>query len=76
MYLKKHGEKTDNPSTRIYINKIENRITFRIKTGYYLKFLTPETMKLFGSAKSKIAKNKSGVPHSDVPHKCTSVRNY
>ena len=28
--LKKHGEKTVNPSIRIYINKIENRITFKI----------------------------------------------
>ena len=27
--LKKHGEKTDNSSIRIYVNKIENRITFR-----------------------------------------------
>ena len=26
--LKKHGEKTDNPSIRIYVNKIENRVTF------------------------------------------------
>ena len=76
IYFEKYGENTHNSSIRIYVNKIENRITFRIKTGYYLKFLTPETMKLFGSAKSKIAKNKSGVPHSDVPHKCTSVRNY
>ena len=33
----KHGEKTDNPSIRIYINKIENRITFKIKTRYDLK---------------------------------------
>ena len=32
--LKKHGEKADNPSIRIYVNKIENRITFRIKPGY------------------------------------------
>ena len=44
--LKKHGEKTVNPSMRIYINKIENRITFKIKTGSYLGLLTPETMKL------------------------------
>ena len=36
--LKKHGEKTVNPLIRIYINKIENRITFRIKTEYYLNF--------------------------------------
>ena len=58
--LKKHGEKTDNPSIRIYVNEIENRITFRIKTGYYLELLTPETMKLFGSTKSKITKDKNG----------------
>ena len=36
--LKKHGEKTVNPLIRIYINKIENRIMFRIKAGYYLNF--------------------------------------
>ena len=35
--LKKHGENIDNPSIRIYVNKIENRITFKIKTGYYLE---------------------------------------
>ena len=34
-------KETDNSSIRIYINKIENRITFRIKTGYYLELLTP-----------------------------------
>ena len=39
----------DNLSIRIYLNKIENTITFEIKTGYYLQLLTPETMKLFGS---------------------------
>ena len=38
IYLKKHGEKTDNPSMRIYVNKIENRIAFKMKTGYYLEF--------------------------------------
>ena len=32
--LKKHGEKTDNPLIRIYIHEKENRITFRIETGY------------------------------------------
>ena len=29
--LKKHRENVDNPSIRIYVNKIENRITFKIK---------------------------------------------
>ena len=45
---------------RIYVTKIENRITFKIKVGYYLEILTPETMKLLGSTKSKIAKDKNG----------------
>ena len=51
--LKKNGEKTVNSSIRIYINKIENKITFKIKTAYYLELLTPETKKLLGSTKSK-----------------------
>ena len=34
--LKKHVENTDNPSVKIYVNQIENRITFRIKNGYSL----------------------------------------
>ena len=52
--LKKHSESVDNSSIRIYVNKIENRITFKIKSGYYLQLLTPETMKLLGSAETKI----------------------
>ena len=60
--LKKHGENTYKPSVQIYVNKIENRITFKIK------LLTPETMKLFGSTKSKISKDKSGenVAHVEI----------
>ena len=59
--LKKHSESVDNPSIRIYVNKIENRITFKIKSGYYLELLTSETMKLLGSTVSKINKDKNGV---------------
>ena len=44
----------------MYVNKIENRITFKIKIGYYFKLLTLETMKLFGSTKSKITKDENG----------------
>ena len=60
--------KTDNPWIRKYVNKIENRITFKVKAGYYLDFLTPETMKLLGSTKSKITKNENGetVPHLEL----------
>ena len=50
--LEKHSENVDNPSIKMYVNKIENRITIKIKTGYYLELLTPETMKLLGSTKS------------------------
>ena len=63
--MKKHGEKTGNLSIRVYLNKIENRITFKIKTGYYPKFLTPETMKWFGSTKNKMSKDENG---ENVPH--------
>ena len=57
--LEKHGENTDNPSIKIYVNKIENRIMFKIKTGCYLELLTPKTTKLLGSNKSKITKDKN-----------------
>ena len=66
--LKKYGEIIVNPSAKIYVNNIENRITFRIKNGYSLELLTPETMKLLGSTENKITKNKNGenVPHLDI----------
>ena len=52
--LKKHGEDIDKPSVQIYVNKIENRVIFKIKNGYSLELLTRETMKLLGSTKNKI----------------------
>ena len=66
--LKKHGEGIDKPSVQIYVNKIENRVTFKIKNGYSLELLTPETMKLLGSTKNKITENKYGenVPHLEI----------
>ena len=52
----------------VYINKIVNRIAFKIKTEYFLKLLTPETMKLLGSTKSKIIKgeNDENVPRLEI----------
>ena len=47
------------------MNKIKNRITFRIKTGYYLELLMSETTKLLASTESKI-KNSANVPHLKV----------
>ena len=49
--IKKYETLTKNPSIQIYPNKIKNRIIFKIKTGYKLELLTPETMKLLGSTK-------------------------
>ena len=66
--LKKHGENIDNSSIRIYVDKIEKRITFKIKTGYYLEPLASKTMKLHGSSKTKITKfkNSENVPHREI----------
>ena len=57
--IKKHETVTDKPRIRICENKIENEITFEIKTGYYLEFLTPEKMILLGSTENKITKDKN-----------------
>ena len=59
VYHQRHETVTDNPEIRIYVYKIENRITFAIKTGYYLKLLMPETMKLFGGTESKTINDKN-----------------
>ena len=52
----------------IFYIKIENIITFKIKTGYYLGHLTPETMKLLGSSKSKTTEDENGenVPYLEI----------
>ena len=65
---KQHAEKTINPSIRIYVDQIENRIMFKVQTGYYLKLSTPETMKLLGSITSKIMKDENDeyVPYLEI----------
>ena len=58
--FKRNAEKindNNNPSMKIYVNKIENRITFKIKTGYYLELLMPERMKSLGNTKRYIKIN-------------------
>ena len=66
--LKKHSESVDKPSIKMYVNKIENRVTFKMKNRHYLELLTPETMKLLGSTESKITGEKNGenIPHLEV----------
>ena len=62
--IKKHETLTEDPPVEIYPNKIKNRIVFKIKTGYKLELLTPETMKLLGSTKKDVDsdKNSENVP--------------
>ena len=66
--LKNHNENIDNPSIRIYANRIENRITFKIETRFYLEFVTSETMKLLASTEKKITEDKNceNVAHLEI----------
>ena len=64
----KNSESVDDPPIEIFVSKNENRITFKIKNGYFLELLTPKTMKVLGSTESKITGEKNGenVPHLEV----------
>ena len=55
--VKKDERVPDNPSIRIHVNKIETRITFKIKAGSYIELLTTKIMKLFRSTKNKVTKD-------------------
>ena len=57
--IKKHETKADNPPVQSYVDKIKNRITFKIKKGYKLELLTKETMQLFESLRKDIDQNKN-----------------
>ena len=52
---------------QICIDKIKTRIAFKIKTGYKLELLSPETMRLLGSTKKDVSQDKDGeeVPKSE-----------
>ena len=45
---------------------MKNRILLKIKSGLYLELLTPGTMKLLASTKSKITKIENGENVSDL----------
>ena len=59
------NEKIDNSSIKIFVNKMENRITLKIKSGLNIELLTPETMKLLGSTENK-DKYGANVPHLEI----------
>ena len=58
--VRKHETLTENPPIQIYPNKVKNRIVFKIKTGYKLELLTVETVRLLGSGKKGVDKDKDG----------------
>ena len=72
---------TKNPPIEIYQNKIKSRTIFKIKTGYKLELLSPETMKLLGSTNKDVDpdKNSENVPKLEsvevVLVQCNLVKN-
>ena len=68
IFKKKHGEDIDKPSVETYVNKIENRVTFKTKNEYSLELLTLETMKVLRTTENKINKNKNSenLPHIEI----------
>ena len=69
--IKIHETLIDDLPKQMYINRIKNRITFKIKTGCYFELFTPETMELLQNTEKKVTKYKTG---ENVPHlKITEV---
>ena len=62
--IKKHETIAENTPILIYANTINNRIVFKIKSGYKSELLSKETMKLLGSTKeiTDADKNSENVP--------------
>ena len=60
--IKKDNTIADNSPVQIYVNKTKNRIFFQIRTDYKLELLSPETMKLLGSAKKDVDKDGENAP--------------
>ena len=58
--FEKHETLTEIQPAQVYVNKVKNRIVFKIKTGHKLELLTTETVKLFGSARKDVDKDKHG----------------
>ena len=57
-FIKKHETLTTIPPIHVYINRINNRLVFKVKHGYKLELQTPEMMMIFGSTKKLIDRTK------------------
>ena len=62
--IKKHQTLAEKTPAQIYLNKIKNRIVFKVKTGYKLELLSSEMIKLLESTKKDVDQDKDG---EDVP---------
>ena len=58
--LWKNTPKTTNGDIQIYVNKISNRVTFKLKTGITLEIMTPETQALLESYEKIVTGNENG----------------
>ena len=67
--IKKHGTIADVSPVLIYVNEINNRIVFKVKSGYKLELLSKETMRLLGSSADTI----DGDKNSELVPKLESV---
>ena len=67
-YIMKKIETLPTKPICIYINRINNRLVFKIKDGHKLELQTTETMKLFWQYKKIIDKTKNGenIPSLEV----------
>ena len=70
--IKKYKTIADVSPVLIYVNKINNRIAFKIKSGYKLELLSKETMRLLGSTTNSIDKNKN----SELVSKLVSITSF
>ena len=57
--IKKHETIADVSPMLIYVNEINNRIVFKIKSGYKVELLSKETMRLLGSSSDTIDGDKN-----------------
>ena len=67
--IKKHETIADVSPVLIFVNEINNRIVFKLKSGYKLELLSKETMKLSGSLSDTI----DGDKNSELVPKLESV---
>ena len=70
---KKHETLTENAPIQIYPNKIKNIIVFKIKTGYKLELLTPETLRLLESTKKDVDADKNSEMSVTLLNDCGTI---